>query len=71
MNHEQKAPTSCNGCTHNWYSARHGQARNMTPHSRCSSLHRDIPMVVTREDKWVASEIPQDCPQRPRATAMA
>lgn len=68
MKHEQKAPTSCNGCNQSVYSARYGQPRNPSPHSRCGALNRDIPMTITpREERWIASDIPQDCPQRPRA----
>lgn len=62
---------TCHGCKHTLYSAPGGQHRNPAPHSRCSSLSRDIPMVLGPHQKWIGSELPVDCPipltQRERA----
>ena len=62
---------SCNGCKHNWYSARNGLAGDYPerpeilgrPHSRCSALDAYIPIVVDDQGKWIASDIPLGCPE--------
>ena len=54
---------TCHGCRHCLYSAPGGQAWNRNPHSRCKALARDIPMVLGPQEKWLASEVPRDCPE--------
>ncbi|MGE3342270.1 MAG: hypothetical protein AB7L71_02450 [Vicinamibacterales bacterium] len=53
---------TCHGCKHVHYTAPWGQAWDRTPHSRCSELRRNIPMVMGPHDKWLGSQIPADCP---------
>jgi hypothetical protein len=60
---------SCQGCTHNWYSAPGGQAHNREPHSRCLHFARDIPMLMDRE-RWYGSAIPPGCPTFAQGTLL-
>lgn len=53
---------SCEGCSHNLYSAPGGQAWDRRPHSRCLFLKANIPMVVDARGSWRSSEIPPGCP---------
>lgn len=60
----------CDGCGSNLYSAPNGQPpRKPEPHSRCSTLQADIPMVLDARGGWIASQKPEHCPQRLAATA--
>lgn len=61
----------CNGCKHNWYSARYGLKGDYPgrpeilsqPHSRCTELGEYVPMVMGEHDKWLASRVPVGCPE--------
>ena len=56
---------TCHGCKNTLYSAPGGQSPHKPfPHSRCTALSRDIPMVVDKHEKWLASEVPSECPMR-------
>lgn len=65
-----RAPT-CEGCKHNWYSARGGLVGDYPgrpailsrPHSRCTALAVYVPMVLGERGQWIASEIPKGCPE--------
>lgn len=61
----------CDGCTGNVYSAPGGQALKRWPHSRCSWLDRDIPMILGDHGRWIASDVPLDCPRHPSASKEA
>ncbi|MBK8072902.1 MAG: hypothetical protein IPK34_13205 [Ramlibacter sp.] len=37
---------------------------NRQPHSRCLALSCDVPMVLGEHEKWLASEVPGECPER-------
>ena len=54
----------CDGCKHNWYSASGGQALKPEPHSRCTALQQDIPMVLDARGSWLHSLKPENCPER-------
>jgi len=47
-------------CPYNIYSAPAGQAWNPKPHSRCTWLNVDVPMIV-ENGSWIGSEIPDGC----------
>lgn len=53
---------TCHGCKHCHYSAPGGQAWNRTPHSRCSELRVDVPMILGEHGKWLGSKVPAPCP---------
>lgn len=59
------ANQTCHGCKHCHYSAPDGQHWNRAPHSRCTALSADVPMVLgpAPEKKWIGSEVPRGCPQ--------
>jgi hypothetical protein len=72
----QARPT-CHGCRGCWYSAPGGQqtypgapAILSQPHSRCTVLNAYVPMVLGEHGKWVASEVPADCPEYPKKQAV-
>lgn len=55
---------TCHGCKHCWYSAPGGQLPlKPYPHSRCIALHVDVPMVLGEREKWLASDVPKECPE--------
>lgn len=54
---------TCHGCRSNLYTATWGQERDRRPHSRCSALKQNIPMILGPHDKWLGSEVPDDCPE--------
>jgi hypothetical protein len=59
---------TCHGCKHCWYSAPGGQLPlKPYPHSRCTALAVDVPMVLGPHEKWLGSEIPDNCPMRAEA----
>lgn len=53
---------TCHGCSDCHYTAPGGQAWNRSPHSRCSRLGVDVPMVLGDHQKWLGSEVPDSCP---------
>lgn len=54
---------TCHGCRSNLYTATWGQEWDRRPHSRCSALNQNIPMILGPHDKWLESEAPGDCPE--------
>lgn len=55
---------TCHGCKHCWYSAPGGQPPlKPYPHSRCTALAADVPMILGEQDKWLGSEVPAGCPE--------
>lgn len=55
---------TCHGCPRVLYSAPGGQAWDRKPHSRCSALKVNVPMILGEHEKWLGSEVPPECPQR-------
>ena len=51
----------CDGCNRNWYSAPGGQRGRPQPHSWCLDFGL-VPMRMGPHEKWLASEIPLECP---------
>ncbi len=61
----------CSGCKHCHYTARYGLKGDYPgrpeilakPHSRCTELGVYVAMVMGEHDKWLASEVPRECPE--------
>ncbi len=65
-----RVPT-CHGCKHCHYTAMWGLKGDYPgrpeilaqPHSRCTELGIYVKMIMGPGDKWLASDVPRECPE--------